>query len=104
MESVNADQFDELLEGELPVVCDFFAHWCGPCRALAPIMEDMAEKFGDKAKFVKVNIDDNMILAERYKILSIPLIAVFKDGMTYAKTVGYMTAKEAEKFLSENLK
>lgn len=100
---IDAKQFDELLKGDKPVVCDFYATWCGPCKMLAPVMDKVSEKFSDKAEFVKVDIDENMELAARYGIMSIPLVAVFKGGEQSAKSLGYMSASEAEKFLSDNL-
>lgn len=103
MESVNTERFDELLKGDKPVVCDFFATWCGPCKMLAPVMEEVSAKYADKAVFVKVDVDENMQLAARYGIMSIPLVAVFKNGEQTAKTLGYMSKTEADAFLSKNL-
>ena len=103
VEQINTEKFDELLKGEQPVVCDFFATWCGPCKMLAPVMEDMSEKFGDKAVFVKVDVDENRELAARYGIMSIPLVIVFKNGEETAKTLGYMSKTEAEEFFGANL-
>lgn len=103
MEQINTQKFDELLKGDKPVVCDFFATWCGPCKMLAPVMELVSEKFHDKAVFVKVDIDENMELAARYGIMSIPLVAVFEKGEMKAKTLGYMSKSEAEQFVTENL-
>lgn len=103
VEQVNTEKFDKLLAGEKPVVCDFFATWCGPCKMLAPVMEKVAEEFDGRAVFVKVDIDENMELAARYGIMSIPLVAVFKGGQQSAKTLGYMTKSEATEFLNDNL-
>ena len=103
MEQINKEKFDELLKGEKPVVCDFYADWCGPCKMLAPVMEDMSGKFKDSAEFVKVNVDNNPELSVRYGIMSIPLVAVFKNGEQAAKSLGYMNKTEADGFLSENL-
>ena len=103
VEQIDTKKFDELLKGEKPVVCDFYATWCGPCKMLAPVMENMADKYGDKAVFVKVDIDENMELAARYGIMSIPLVAVFEKGEQKAKTLGYMSKSEADEFLSKNL-
>ena len=103
MQNINAEKFDELLKGEKPVVCDFFATWCGPCKMLAPVMEKAAEEYGDKAEFVKVDIDENMELSARYGIMSIPLVAVFKNGEMSAKSLGYMSKTEMDEFLKENL-
>ena len=103
MQQLNTEKFDELIKGEKPVVCDFFATWCGPCKMLAPVMEKMEEEFGDKAEFVKVDIDENMPLSARYGIMSIPLVAVFKNGEMTAKSLGYMSKSEMSEFLSKNL-
>jgi len=103
MEQINTEKFDELLKGEKPVVCDFFATWCGPCKMLAPVMEKVSAGFADKAVFVKVDIDENMELAARYGIMSIPLVAVFKNGEQTAKSLGYVNAEELTAFLTENL-
>lgn len=103
MLQLNTEKFDEIIKGEKPVVCDFFATWCGPCKMLAPVMEKMEEEFGDKAEFIKVDIDENMPLAARYGIMSIPLVAVFKNGEMTAKSLGYMSKSEMSEFLSKNL-
>ena len=103
MKQVNLAEFDELLKGDKPVVCDFYANWCGPCKMLAPVMEATAEKFSDKAEFVKVDVDNNAELSMRYGVMSIPFVAVFKGGELAAKTVGYMSKSEAEEFVSANL-
>ncbi len=100
---VNKEKFDELLKGEKPVVCDFYATWCGPCKMLAPIMEKVSENFEEKAEFIKVDTDENIELAARYGVMSIPLVAVFKDGELKAKSLGYSTQAEMEEFLTENL-
>ena len=103
VEQINLQKFDELLKGDKPVVCDFFATWCGPCKMLAPVMDEVSETFSDKAIFVKVDVDKNMELAARYGIMSIPLVAVFKGGELSEKSLGYMTKDEAEEFLTANL-
>lgn len=99
---VNVKEFDELTNGGKKVVCDFFATWCGPCKMLAPVMEQVSEEFTD-AVFVKVDIDENAELAVRYGIMSIPLVAIFEKGEIKAKSLGYMSKSEAEAFLKENL-
>ncbi len=103
MEQVNLEKFDELIKGEKPVVCDFYATWCGPCKMLAPVMEEASDKYGDKALFVKVDVDENVELAARYAVMSIPLVCVFKGGEVAAKSLGYMSKTEAENFFDENL-
>ncbi len=103
MEKINKEKFEELLKGDKTVVCDFYADWCGPCRMLAPVLDGVSEKFGDKAVFVKVNIDDESELAVRYGIVSIPFVGVFKGGELSEKSVGYMSKSEAEDFFGEKL-
>ena len=103
VEQVNKEKFDELLKGDKPVVCDFFATWCGPCRMLAPVMDGLSQSFGDKAVFVKVDVDENAELSVRYGIMSIPLVAIFTNGELAAKSLGYISKTEAEKFLNDNL-
>ena len=103
MEQINTGKFDELLKGDKPVVCDFFATWCGPCKMLAPVMEEVSKEFGDKAVFVKVDIDENMELSARYGIMSIPLVAIFKNGELTAKSLGYTNREETKEFLENNL-
>lgn len=103
VEQIDIQKFDELLKGDKPVVCDFFATWCGPCKMLAPVMDEVSESYADKAIFVKVDIDKNMKLAARYGIMSIPLVGLFKDGELVEKSLGYMTKEEADEFLAANL-
>lgn len=102
VKQVDIKEFDELIKGDKKVVCDFFATWCGPCKMLAPVMEQVSESFTD-AVFVKVDIDENAELAVRYGIMSIPLVAVFEKGEIKVKSLGYMSGSEAETFLKENL-
>ena len=103
MEQINKEKFDELLKGDKPVVCDFFATWCGPCKMLAPVMEEVSKDFEDKAVFVKVDVDENMELSARYGIMSIPLVVIFKDGEIKAKSLGYTSKSETREFLENNL-
>ena len=103
MEQINTEKFDELLKGEKPVVCDFFATWCGPCKMLAPVMEEVSKEFEDKAVFVKVDVDENPELARRYGIMSIPLVVIFKNGEEAAKSLGYTSKSETKEFLENNL-
>lgn len=103
IEKINAEKFDELVKGDKPVVCDFYADWCGPCKMLGPVLEELADIYADKAVFVKVNVDDNYELSARYGIMSIPYVGVFKNGEMTDKSVGYMPKSEAEQFIEKNL-
>lgn len=78
----------EVINSDKPVVVDFWAPWCGPCRIVGPELDKLASRTGDSAKFVKVNIDDNRDLAVRYGVMSIPTIAKFEGGQVTAQVVG----------------
>lgn len=91
MKPVNAttDTFkQEVLEAELPVIVDFWAEWCGPCRMISPVLEEMAQEYHDKLKIVKVNVDEEGQLAMDYKVTGIPLLGVFHKGQLVKQLVG----------------
>ena len=102
MKQINENQFNELIAGGKPVVCDFFATWCGPCKMLAPVLEKVSADYADKAEFVKVDVDEAPALSAKYGIMSIPFVAVFKDGDMAAKSVGFMPGGERRGFLGRN--
>ncbi len=83
------DNFNvEVLNATEPVMVDFFADWCGPCKMMAPIIDELSEEYKDIVKIGKVNIDDNMNLAQKYRVLSIPTIMIFVDGEAKESVVG----------------
>jgi thioredoxin len=93
--AVGQDNFDkEVLASELPVLVDFWAPWCGPCKALGPVLEAMAKEFAGKIKFAKVNVDENSALASKYGIHSIPALFLFKKGQVAESFVGFLQDKE----------
>lgn len=97
---LNKENFEaEVLKSEKPVLVDFWATWCGPCRMLAPALESIAEAYADKMVVGKVNVDEEMELAIQYKIVSIPALYLFKNGEVKAKTLGYMDENELKKFV-----
>ena len=87
--NVTTDTFDtEVLGSETPVLVDFWAEWCGPCHAVAPVLDRIAAEQGDALKLVKVNIDNENELAQRYGVASIPTMILFKDGEPSAAVIG----------------
>ena len=89
---VNNQDFQKVvLESDVPVVVDFWAEWCGPCRALSPILDEASQELGASAKITKVNIDENPELASQYGVRSIPTLILFKDGKTVDTRVGGMS-------------
>ncbi len=98
------DNFDmEVLQASVPVLVDFYADWCGPCKMMAPIVEKLAEEFDGQVKIGKCNIDENMQIAQRYRVASIPTFIVFKDGKSQSTQVGAMSAAELKKFVEQAL-
>ncbi len=91
---------EEVLKSPVPVIVDFWATWCGPCRMMAPVLEEIASEVGSKAKVCKVNVDDNQELAEKYNIMSIPNFIVFKDGQVAGQQVGAVPKESLVKLLN----
>jgi len=99
-EAITTSQFDaEVLESETPVIVDFWAEWCGPCRAVSPILEQIAEERADELRVVKVNIDEEPELQQRYGILSIPTILLFRGGEPAAAAIGAQPKRMLEQSL-----
>ncbi|SRR5512135_92354 len=90
--------FEEaVLKSEVPVLVDFWAVWCGPCRMITPIVESLAAKWGEKVKVGKVNVDDHPAIAERFQIMSIPTLMLFKNGQVVERVVGVAPQASLEK-------
>ena len=97
IDSVTDHTFEtDVLEASRPVAVDFWAPWCGPCRAIGPIMEALAADYGEHVRFVKLNIDENPATGARYNVLSIPTVVLFADGEPQSSIVGARTRPQYE--------
>jgi len=94
---LTADNFDEeVIKSSLPVLVDFYADWCGPCQALGPVIDELADKYQGKAKICKINIDDHRKVALTYKVMSIPTMFLFKGGEIEERITGGLPASVLE--------
>jgi len=89
----------EVLKSDIPVIVDFWAPWCGPCRMLSPIIEELGDELKGKAKVVKVNVDEEPELAREFGIMSIPTVITFKQGKATSKVVGFSAKEELKDLL-----
>jgi len=86
---LNSSNFEEFIKNaSVPVIVDFWAAWCMPCKIMAPVMEELADDYAEKAIFAKLNIDENLEVANRYNVMSIPLFIIFKQGRPVEKIIG----------------
>jgi thioredoxin 1 len=98
VQEVNAQTFDQIVSSStVPVVADFWAPWCGPCRMVGPVLEKMADEHAAKIKVVKVNVDENQELAAKFGIMSIPTVILFDGGQIKSQLVGARGQKDYEK-------
>jgi len=101
---VSDDSFEqEVLQSEKPVLIDYWAEWCGPCKMIAPVLEEVASEYADKIRVAKLNIDENPATPPKYGIRGIPTLMLFKNGEVEATKVGAVSKAQLAAFLDENI-
>ncbi|PJG84771.1 thioredoxin [Conservatibacter flavescens] len=93
----------DVLRSDVPVLLDFWAPWCGPCKMIAPVLDDLAKELGDKVKIVKINIDENQQSPAQFGVRSIPTLMLFKEGKAVATQVGALPKSQLAAFVEKNL-
>ncbi len=103
-EITSTQQFEqEVLNSANPVFVDFWAEWCGPCRVVSPIVEQLSSEYKDKVDFVKVNVDQNNELASKYNIFSIPTLAIFRNGQVVSQAAGAASKESIRNYIDKNI-
>lgn len=102
--TVSEDSFDsDVMKSEVPVLVDFWAPWCGPCRMVAPVLDQIADEMDGKVRIAKLNVDENQGIAFKYQVSSIPTFILFKGGQMADRTMGALPKSAFESFITRNL-
>lgn len=94
-------KFETLIDQETPVLVDFYADWCGPCQMMAPVLKEVAQELGDKVKVIKIDVDKNQPIAQRFGVRSIPTLILFKNGKILQNKAGVMTKRDLTKMIEQ---
>jgi thioredoxin 1 len=104
IKQVSNDSFEaDVLKAETPVLVDYWAEWCGPCKMIAPILDEVSRDYGDKLNVAKINVDENQEIASKYGIRGIPTLMLFRNGAVVATKVGALSKSQLTAFLDSNL-
>lgn len=104
IQAITDDSFEqEVIEANLPVLVDFWAQWCGPCKALSPVLEDVAQKYLDKVKVVKMDVDQNPSTPAKFNVRAIPTLILFKGGQVLVNHTGMLNKTELAQFLDKHI-
>ena len=104
IQDVDQDSFEKIvLESQKPILVDFWAPWCAPCRAVAPVVEELAKEYEGKVEFAKVNVDESPFIASKFSIMSIPTLMIFKEGKPVEHAIGFKPKDQLKKLLDKTL-